>query len=108
VEYRLAPADANPYLALAAAIASGLWGIERRLEPDEPYPGNVYAAPVGRFAPLPTSLEEATTRLLESAPARELLGDAFVDHFAATRDWECRQFRAAVTDWELRRYFEII
>ena len=54
------------------------------------------------------ALEEATARLTESRPARELLGHAFVDHFAATRDWECRQFRAAVTDWELRRYFEII
>jgi glutamine synthetase len=108
VEYRLAPADANPYLALAAAIASGLWGIERGLEPDEAYAGNVYNAPEGRFTPLPTSLEEATTRLTESGPARELLGDAFIEHFAATRDWECRQFRAAVTDWELRRYFEII
>lgn len=108
VEYRLAPADANPYLALAAAVASGLWGIERGLEPDTPYPGNVYAAPDGRFAPLPASLEEATARLVESVPARELLGEEFVRHFAATRDWECRQFRAAVTDWELRRYFEII
>jgi glutamine synthetase len=108
VEYRLAPADANPYLALAAAIASGLWGIERRLEPDDPYPGNVYDAPPGRFERLPVSLDEATARLVGSAVARDLLGDAFVDHFAATRDWECRQFRAAVTDWELRRYFEII
>ena len=62
----------------------------------------------GRFAPLPVSLEEATARMLESAPARELLGEAFVSHFAATRDWECRQFRAAVTDWELTRYFENI
>ena len=36
VEYRIAAADANPYLALAAAIGSGLWGIEHRIEPDEP------------------------------------------------------------------------
>ena len=108
VEYRLAPADANPYLALAAALASGLWGIERGLEPDEPYSGNVYHSPEGRFAPLPISLEDATARLMQSAPARELLGQPFVEHFAATRDWECRQFRAAVTDWELSRYFEII
>jgi glutamine synthetase len=108
LEYRLAPADANPYLALAAALAAGLWGIERGLEPDPPYPGNVYKAPEGRFAPLPVSLEEATAQLMGSAPARELFGETFISHYAATRDWECRQFRAAVTDWELRRYFEII
>jgi glutamine synthetase len=108
VEYRLAPSDANPYLALAAAIASGLWGIERGLEPDDPYPGNVYDAPEERFAALPRTLEAATSRLGESLPARDLLGNEFVDHFVATREWECRQFQAAVTDWELRRYLEII
>jgi glutamine synthetase len=107
-EYRLAPADANPYLVLAAAIASGLWGIERGLEPEAPYPGNVYDAPAGRFAQLPPTLDQATIRLVESQPAHELLGDAFVSHFAATRMWEWRQFCAAVTDWELRRYLEII
>src|SRR5207253_2960260 len=100
IEYRLAPADANPYLSLTAAIASGLWGIERALEPDDPYVGNVYAAPKGRFAPLPVSLDEATARLASSSAARELFGKPFVDHFVATRDWECRQFRATVTDWE--------
>ena len=35
-------------------------------------------------------------------------GDAFVDHYAATRDWEEREFRRAITDWEMERYFEII
>ena len=50
-----------------------------------------------------------TTRILErSSIARDWLGDGFVDHFAATRDWEWRQFLDCVTDWEMRRYFEII
>ena len=40
--------------------------------------------------------------------ARDLFGDSFVDHFCATREWEWRQFEDAVTDWETRRYFEII
>jgi glutamine synthetase len=40
--------------------------------------------------------------------ARDWFGDAFVDHFAATREWEEREFRKAITDWELARYFEII
>jgi glutamine synthetase len=40
--------------------------------------------------------------------ARELFGEAFVNHFVRTREWECRQYAKAVTDWELKRYFEII
>jgi glutamine synthetase len=105
LEYRLAAADSNPYLALAASIASGLWGIEHRLEPPEPIVGNAYTKdlPV-----LPDNLLEASRRLRASAEARQVFGDAFVDHYATTRDWECQQFSRAVTDWELQRYFEII
>jgi glutamine synthetase len=57
---------------------------------------------------LPRNLLEATERLDQSKLARELLGDAFVDHFVETRQWEWRQFGKAVTDWEVRRYLEII
>ena len=42
VEYRVAAADINPYLAIAAALGSGLWGIENRIEPDAPIAGNAY------------------------------------------------------------------
>jgi glutamine synthetase len=108
VEYRIAAADINPYIALAAAIGSGLWGIEHRIEPDEPIVGNSYDRehPLGRR--LPSTLYEAAGRLLESRPARALFGDEFVEHYAATRQWEEREFRKAITDWELARYFEII
>ncbi|MFN3651809.1 MAG: glutamine synthetase family protein [Armatimonadota bacterium] len=105
VENRLAGADANPYLALAAALASGLYGIEQGLTPPPPVAGSGYHAD---GVPLPKTLDEATALLSRSEAARELLGSAFVDHFAASRDWEVRRFREAVTDWELRRYFEII
>ena len=57
---------------------------------------------------MPRTLEEATDRFEKSSVARELFGDAFVEHFVASRRWEWRQFRRAVTDWELQRYFEII
>lgn len=107
VEYRIAGADANPYLVSAAALLSGLWGIENRVEPSEPVSGNAYAQAAPQPA-LPATLWEAAQRLKGSAVARELLGDDFVDHFAATREWEEREFRKAVTDWELRRYFEIV
>ncbi len=51
---------------------------------------------------------EAAGRLKGSTAARSLFGDAFVDHYAATREWEEREFRKAITDWEMQRYFEII
>ena len=47
-------------------------------------------------------------RLAGSRLAAEAFGEAFVEHFAATREWESREFARAVTDWELARYFEII
>src|SRR5271167_3613990 len=108
VEYRIAAADINPYIALAAAIGSGLWGIEHKIEPDAPIVGNAYERehPAARL--LPETLWEAAERLAASAPARNLFGDEFVEHYAATRLWEEREFRKAITDWELARYFEII
>ena len=105
LEYRLAAADSNPYLALAASIASGLWGIEHRLQPPAPIAGNAYAT---ELPMLPSNLLEASRRLRASAEARQIFGNSFVDHYATTRDWECEQFSRAVTDWELQRYFEII
>jgi glutamine synthetase len=108
VEYRIAPADANPYLAIAAALASGLWGIEHRIEPPPPVSGNAYDDAGEGALPLPGTLHEAATALRNSEAAPELLGPVFVDHFASTREWEDREARKAVTDWDLARYFEII
>jgi len=107
-EYRIAPADANPYLALSAALASGLAGIEERLELPAPIEGSAYDAKATPELALPTSLADASRRLRESAFARRAFGDAFVDHFATTREWEDQAFRRAVSDWDLARYFEII
>jgi len=105
VEYRLAAADMNPYIAMAASVASGLYGIEHELPLPVETEGNGYDAKV---EPLPATLREATVRLSESKEARDLLGSTFVDHYVRTREWECRQFEGAVTRWELERYFEII
>ena len=52
--------------------------------------------------------QEAAQRLKASKPARDLYGDAFVEHYAFTREWEEREARRAITDWQLKRYFEII
>jgi glutamine synthetase len=108
VEYRVAGADASPYLALAAAVASGLKGIEEKIEPEGPVQGSAYDKRFPRRLALPRSLDEAARRLAGSRLAAEAFGEAFVEHFAATREWESREFARAVTDWELARYFEII
>jgi glutamine synthetase len=108
VEYRIAAADINPYVALAAAIGSGLWGIANRVEPDAPVTGNAYAVEPPAERALPATLWEAAQRLRASPAALELFGAGFVDHYAATREWEEREARKAVTDWQLARYFEII
>jgi glutamine synthetase len=108
VEYRIAAADQNPYLAIAAALGTGLWGIENNLELGPPVDGNSYAQEHDAALGLPSTLWEAAQRLKASAPARALFGDAFVDHFAATREWEEREARKHISDWQLNRYFEII
>jgi len=108
VEYRIAAADINPYLAIAVAIGSGLWGIEHRIEPDEPITGNAYARKLPAKRQLPRTLSEAAERLARSKAAHELFGAPFVAHFAASREWEERECRRAVSDWELARYFEVI
>jgi glutamine synthetase len=106
LEYRQTAADMNPYIAMAATLAAGLWGVEHAAEPPPPVEGDASAR--GDLVPLPRTLREATDRLLRSEHAHQLLGKAFVDHYARTRDWECRQYERAVTEWELRRYFEAI
>ncbi len=108
VEYRIAAADINPYVALAAAIGSGLWGIEHRIEPDAAVEGNAYDATFPAKRKLPRMLSEAAEWLRKSKAAHELFGKDFVEHYAASRNWEEREFRRAITDWELARYFEII
>lgn len=104
VEHRLPGADANPYLSIAASLCSGLYGVEQALELPGPT-ANAYEADA---PPLPRSLEEAVAAFRSSRAARQYFGEEFVEHYAATREWEVRQFRKAVTDWELERYFEII
>jgi glutamine synthetase len=108
VEYRIAAADINPYLAIAAALGSGLWGIEHKIEPDAPIAGSAYDIAHAAERALPRTLSQAADRLVASSAARNLFGDVFVDHYAMTRHWEEREFRKAITDWELARYFEII
>jgi len=82
--------------------------VENRIEPTGPVTGDAYSQTFPRKLRFPATLTEAAERLKGSKAAAELFGPAFVDHYAASRLWEERQFRRKVTDWELERYFEII
>jgi len=108
VEFRIAAADSNPYVVLAASLAAGLHGIEEKIEPSKPIEGNAYAQKFPKSMALPQTLWDAAQRLKASKMARDWFGDAFVEHYAATREWEEREFRKHISDWELARYFEII
>ena len=107
LETRCPGADVNPYLAMAAVIAAGLDGVEKGMKLTAPaiHGTNGGAENIPRA---PRTLIETTGNFQQSKVARDWLGDTFVDHFAATREWEWRQWLDGVTDWELKRYFEII
>ena len=107
LETRVPGSDVNPYLGIAAALASGLHGVQKGLKlRHAATQGSAYTNE--KAERLPRNLWEATQRFKNSKLVREILGDAFVDHFAATREWEWRQFQDSVTSWEMERYFEII
>lgn len=107
IEQRQTAADINPYVAMATCLASGLYGIEHEIEPPAPISGDA-TAQIDPGLELPGTLELAVARLQESKVAREVLGERFVDHYVRTRQWECREYRKAVSEWELRRYFEAV
>jgi glutamine synthetase len=107
LETRCPGADVNPYLAMAAVIAAGMYGVEKGLKLTAPPITGTNQGSEG-VPRAPRSLLRTTHTFKESAIARDWFGDTFVDHFAATRYWEHRQWQDAVTDWELKRYFEII
>jgi glutamine synthetase len=107
LETRVIGSDANPYLAMAACLASGLYGIKNNLSLHQPATiGNGYTD--NSNGVLPHNLYEATQMMKQSSIAKEIFGEKFVDHFVNTREWEWKQHLKAVTDWEYKRYFEII
>ena len=107
LETRVVGSDTNPYLAMSACLAAGLYGIKKNLKLKQPATlGNGYRDESnGRF---PKNLHDATVAMRDSKVANELFGEKFVQHYTQTRDWEWRQFAKVVTDWELKRYLEII
>ncbi|KXX70293.1 glutamine synthetase family protein [Flammeovirga sp. SJP92] len=107
LETRVVGSDVNPYLAMAACLASGLYGIEQNMKLETPKTiGNGYEDLAN--GTLPSNLWEATQKMKGSSLMVELFGEEFIDHFTRSREWEWRQFMKEVTDWETKRYFEII
>jgi glutamine synthetase len=98
VENRVAGADANPYLAMAATLAAGLKGIQAQLEPSEPLAGNGYDQAHG----LPRSMEAALDRMQHSRFAREVFGEDFVTGYCAVKALELDSFQCEVSAWERR------
>ena len=103
LENRVPGGDANPYLAIAAMLAGGLWGIDHELVLDEPLTGNAYTS--GR-PQVPATLRDARDAFATSTVATEVFGAAVVQHYVRMAEVELEAFDAAVTDWELRRSFE--
>ena len=105
IEFRIPGADTNPFLALALTLGAGLWGIENAVEPPPPVEDDPFAA---EHPPLPRTLYDAAERIEGSAVARGLFGDAFIDHFAASRKREDDLCRREVSAFERARYIELV
>ncbi len=107
LENRIPGADINPYLAMAASLASGLYGIKHDLKLDIPATkGNQYEQENPQI--LPSDLKTATEAMKASDLPGILFGDEFADHFIRTREWEWNQFDPNQSNWEMKRYFEIV
>jgi glutamine synthetase len=107
LEWRVPGADVDPYLAIAALLASAREGIAEARDPGEPLMGEDYARPV---PPLPRTLGEAVAAFRDDAFTAETFGKDVVAHYAEAGRWEWERFLApdAVTEWERRRYFDVI
>ncbi|HWJ45656.1 MAG TPA: glutamine synthetase, partial [Gaiellaceae bacterium] len=101
IECRRPGADANPYLALAALVASAADGLERDLRPPDPFVGDASAADL---PPLPNSLESALRAFETDTVLRTALGEEFSEYYLVSRAWELKAWQQAVSDWERERY----
>jgi glutamine synthetase len=106
LECRRPGADANPYLALAAVVASAADGIKRKLVPPAAIEGDAYAR--GELPELPASLESAIRAFESDGVLRSALDERFSDYFVTSRAWEVKAFQGTVTDWERDRYMRTV
>ncbi|MDA3811322.1 MAG: glutamine synthetase family protein [Spirochaetaceae bacterium] len=106
IENRLPGADANPYLAFAATIAAGLYGVENKIEPPSILKGNQYL--IDKLPKVPGTLKEAAENLNNSKIARDVFGDDVVEHYVRHARLEIESYEKQVSQWEFERYFERI
>jgi glutamine synthetase len=104
IECRVGGADLNPYLAFAALLAAGLAGIEEKLKLPPAHSGDAYHG--AKLPEVPKTLRQATDLLAKSKMLHAALGDAVVDHYVHTAQWEQFEYDRRITDWELMRGFE--
>jgi glutamine synthetase len=103
LENRVPGGDANPYLALAAMLAGGLFGIRAGLPLEPPLQGNAYESKAAR---VPTTMREARDKFADSELAKSAFGEDVVAHYVRAADVELEAFNSSVTDWERKRGFE--
>ncbi len=106
IENRLPGADVNPYLAMAATLAAGLWGIENKVDCGEPFHGDAYMNK--SLERVPGGLDEAVKQFERSEIACSAFSPRLIKHIVHQAEIELECFNSAVTDWEMRRYFERI
>ena len=106
VECRVPGGDVNPYLATAALIAGALDGVDRSLPLPDPITNNAYDH--NDVSRVPASMDEALASWTSSSLVTRAFGKDVTEHYANMARVEIEAYRAAVTDWELRRYFERI
>ena len=108
LEHRVPGADANPYFVMAAMLAGGLYGLENRIEPPDLITGSAYSVSEETAQRVPANLGDAIRNFRASPQAKEYFGEKFVEYYAEYKALEWKEFSLYVTDWEKRKYLEMV
>jgi glutamine synthetase len=104
IECRVGGSDLNPYLAMAALLAAGIDGIEKKMALEPAFVGDAYGGKDIRE--IPQTLRDATILMNGSAMLRSAFGDDVIDHYTRAAQWEQEEYDRRITDWEVARGFE--
>jgi glutamine synthetase len=104
IECRVGGSDLNPYLAMAALIAAGIDGIEKKMALEPAFVGDAYGGKGVRE--IPRTLRDAIELMDGSELLRSAFGNDVIDHYVRAGQWEQEEYDRRVTDWEVARGFE--
>jgi glutamine synthetase len=104
IECRVGGSDLNPYLAMAALLAAGIDGIEKKMDLEAAFVGDAYGGKDVRE--IPHTLRDATALMSGSVMLRAAFGDDVIDHYKRAAEWEQEEYDRRITDWEVARGFE--